>query len=183
MEVKGSAVISTPKYMKEKYPSQYEKWLDALSQESRHIMQSVLASNWYPLDAGFIQPTKAACDILQNGSKKVAWDMGRYSAEYSLNGVYRVFFRIGSPAYLISRGAKVFSSYYKPCELNVTSNDSKNTSIQITEFPESSEYIENRIAGWMEKALELCGVQGIQVAISQSMAKGDALTEIQLKWD
>ena len=42
--------------------------------------------------------------------------------------------------------------------------------------------IEYRIAGWIEKALELSGCEDIKIRITKSMTKGDAISEYKVSW-
>jgi hypothetical protein len=42
--------------------------------------------------------------------------------------------------------------------------------------------IEKRIGGWIEKALEITRCEDINIEISQSMAKGDPVTEYRISW-
>jgi hypothetical protein len=54
--------------------------------------------------------------------------------------------------------------------------------LHITQFEEPDELVENRIAGWMERAMEIHGVEQLTVNITQSLTKGDPVTEIQVRW-
>ncbi len=54
--------------------------------------------------------------------------------------------------------------------------------MHITKFSEPSNLIENRIAGWMEKALEISGCKNVRIQITQSLARGGPLMEIIATW-
>jgi hypothetical protein len=66
--------------------------------------------------------------------------------------------------------------------METKSPDDKSVIAMITEFYPPSEVIEYRIAGWMEKALELSGCKNLKVEITRSLAKGDSLTEFDMRW-
>jgi hypothetical protein len=53
--------------------------------------------------------------------------------------------------------------------------------IQIIKFGEPNRLIEMRIAGWMERAIELSGKRPTTL-INRSMAKGDPITEFCVEW-
>jgi hypothetical protein len=55
--------------------------------------------------------------------------------------------------------------------------------VEILEFKDISEVIESRVAGWIEKALEICGCKNINVAFLQSMAHGEGRTRYVIKWE
>ena len=55
--------------------------------------------------------------------------------------------------------------------------------LHITQFPEPSALVEARIAGWMQRALEINGCKNANPKITKSMTKGDSLTEFTVTWN
>ena len=66
--------------------------------------------------------------------------------------------------------------------MKVADLQANNTVIHITKFEEPSEIIDNRIGGWMEKALELSGYKTVNISITKSLAKGASFTEFRVSW-
>lgn len=184
MEIKGTAVVAIRDFVREKYPGKFKLWFDLLPEESKVIFASpVDFTKWYSLEYAAATPTRAIAKIFfNNDMKKGAWESGRYSAEVALKGIYKIFVRVSSPSYLIARASRVFSTYYKPCEMKTIKNDGNNLVLQISEMPNIEKVIEYRIAGWIEKALEISGSKDIKVEISKSVAQGDAITEFNITW-
>jgi hypothetical protein len=181
MEVKGTAVIPIRDYVLSKFSSRYQEWLDSLSPASQNIMRNPLSSIWYPLQPSLVEPTQRICDVFHNGNEQGAWQVGRFSAEHALKGIYSMFVKLGSPGFIVSRGSRIISQYYRPCEMKVTENQSGCAVMQIVHFPESNRLIEMRIGGWMEKAIELSGNKPT-TNITRSMAGGDSVTEYHTVW-
>ena len=184
MEIKGTAVIAIRDFVKDKYPGQYRKWYDSLPEESKEVFTGVIDSTkWYPVEAAAARPTKAIAKLFYNNDvQKGAWESGRYSAEKALKGIYKIFVKASSPSYLIARASRVFSTYYQPCELKSIKNDGNNLVLHIFGMSNPEKVIEFRIAGWIEKALEISGSKDINVEITKSMTQGDALTEFTINW-
>lgn len=182
METKGVAVILTKQYVKSKFRSQYDEWLNSLSPDSREIVESAITSTWYPLKTGLVEPTRKLCDLLHGGREEGARDAGRYCAEHALKGVYNVFMREGQPEYVVGRAGIVFANYFRPCRADVIQNGPNQGAIQITEFAEASRLIEQRMAGWLERAIEVSGGWTVSVKITRSLAGGDKITELLLSW-
>lgn len=183
MEVKGLSVASTPAFVQHSFGSRFNEWIDSLSSESREIMSNcILASNWYPLQEAFIEPTRKICDLFYGGRDKGAWEVGRYSADIALKGIYKLFVKLGSPEFLIKRASKVMSTYYRPSELIVHEMSSGKAKVHIVKFPEANRFIELRIAGWMERAMEISGCRHVDIKITRSLAKGDLVTEFATEW-
>jgi hypothetical protein len=182
MEVKGSAVISMRDYVAHSFSSRYQEWSNSLSIESQRIVSGVLSSSWYPLQPAIVEPTRKICDLFHNGNDKGAWQLGRFSAEDALKGIYAMFFKLGSPGFIVSQGSRILSRYYHPCETKVTENTARRAVVQIVQFDEPNHLVEMRIAGWMERAIELNG-KNASASINRSMAKGDTITEFCVEWE
>jgi len=183
MEIKGSAVKSIPDFIKKNHQEKYSEWLSSLPEESRIIFQDVvLPSNWYSLKDACIIPTEKLGEVIYNDTLKGAWNCGRYSAEIALTGMYKLFIKAASPFYIISKASKIFSTYYQPSNMEVTEKGDDWVILQISRFDEMHPVIENRIAGWIEKAMQIHGVSSVTVNFSKSMTRGDAITEIRVTW-
>ena len=183
MEIKGSAVKSIPDYVKKFHPEQYTAWLDALPADTRAIYDAVvLPSNWYALQQAAIVPTELLGRMFYGDPNKGAWNCGRYSAEMALTGIYKFFIKAASPFFIIDRAGKIFTTYYQPSAMEVVEKGNDYVILHITHFEEPSALIESRIAGWIEKAMEIHGVSFVTVEIPRSLARGDSLTEIVVKW-
>jgi hypothetical protein len=183
MEIKGSAVKSLTDFIKKFHPERYTEWINSLPEDSKKIFSGpVLPSNWYPLQEAIVIPTEKLGTLINQDSNKGAWECGRYSAEISLTGIYKFFIKAASPFFIIDRAGKVFTTYYQPSDMKVTSKGDDFVVLQITRFDEPSDLIEHRIAGWIEKAMEIHGVSFVTVNINKSLAKGDEVTEFYVKW-
>jgi len=183
MKVKGTAVESIPVFLKNNHADQYDQWLDSLSPAAKEIFSNpILSSSWYPLKDALIDPTQKICDLLYNGKDTGAWKAGEYSAEKSLTGVYKVFVKVGTPQFIIKRAGTIFSAFYKPSKMEVIESSAKHVVLAITEFPMPHAMIECRIAGWIQRALEINGCKNPVVKITESMTKGKDITRITCNW-
>jgi len=102
--VKGTAVDASLRYVRERFgEGALASALAALPEPDRAALgQGVLASSWYPMDAllGFMQEAER-----QLGPREpdLVRRMGRASSEYSLKGIYKISFKVGSPEFIIAR--------------------------------------------------------------------------------
>ena len=185
VEVSGLAVATVPLFIKEKLGEQaLKKWIEKLDPEVRVIYKnSILVNQWFDIEKVFIKPVKILCDMFFDGDYERAWELGRYSADYGLKGVLKVFVTIASVNYFIKLAAIIFPKYYRPIKMDVPTNDKGSADVRINEFPEIHEIIEYRIAGWTERALEITNKnKEFSVEISKSLASGDDYTEFQVRW-
>lgn len=184
MEIKGTAVIAVRDFVKDRYPGRFKQWIESLPDDSKAIFtEAIEATKWYPIDYGAAIPTKTIAKMFFNNDLvKGAWESGRYSAEVALKGIYKIFVMVSTPSYLIARASRVFSTYYRPCEMKTIKNEGNNLVLHVSGMSNPQKVIEYRIAGWIEKALEISGSKDISVEITKSMTKNDELTEFTITW-
>jgi len=184
MEAKGGVVASVPKFVLETFGDEaYEKWLAAISPNARELFSgNVVASAWYPVGEMLVEPTQKICELFYQGDMKGAWESGRFSAEVGLKGIYRIFVAIGTPYYIIKKAAIILPTFYKPSAIEVADMGDKVVTLHITEFPEPSPVLDNRIAGWIERALEICGCKEVVVSMPKLASKGDPFSIYRMSW-
>lgn len=184
MEVNGEALLSIPLFILKKFGQEnFERWFKTLSPEAKDIYKAPIhKTDWFPLRVALEEPTQALCDMLFNKSDRGAWECGRYSAEYGLKGIYKVLVKMSSPQILIKKAGPILINYYRPGKIEVTNSDSTHVVTRITEFPEMSKIVEYRIAGWMERAIEICGAMNVTVNITKSLTENDPCTEYSISW-
>ncbi len=185
MKVKGSLLSSVQSFIKENFQGRYQEWLNSLPEPSKKIYtNAILASEWYPYEEGLIQPTTVLARLFYNGDlKKAGWQMGRFSAVIGLKGIYKVFALIATPQFIMKRGGKIISSFYDEADLCVGLERQKGVDLHVTKFPGSTLITENRIGGWIEGALEICGVKNVTINITNSLVQGDDMTVYVVNWD
>ena len=183
MEIKGTAVRSIPEYVKQKHPNEYVAWIKSLPEESQKIMSTVTAVGWYPLkEAAIIPSAKVGEMFFNNDTKKGAWELGRFSAEIALHGIYKLYVKFSSPGHIITRASRIFSAYYAPSKIESADQLANSVKLIMTQFDMPSDVIEYRIAGWVERALEISGCKGVDVEVVESFTKGNTRTVFQSKW-
>jgi len=53
----------------------------------------------------------------------------------------------------------------------------------VNQFDQYSDVIEQRISGWIERALEICGCKGVRVNVAKSLANRDQCTQYDIEWN
>lgn len=183
MQVKGTAVLALNGFIREKFPARYDEWVQSLPPEGRKTHRnSILAFENYLIYDAVVVPTEKACEMFYGGDDRGSWDSGVFSASFALNSFYKVFFRLGSPQFIIKRASRVFSSYYPEGEISVAESSDRRVVLHIVKFKEPYHIVEVGIGGWMEGALRLMKCENISVTITKSMAKGAPVTEFVATW-
>ncbi len=179
MEIKGTAVKTTPEFIKKRFPNRYREWINSLPEASQQIMKDVIyATSWYPLHESVIIPTQKAGDMFFSSQRDAALELGKFSAEVALRGVYKIFVRISSPQFVLSRATSVFSTYYNPSDFKVVEQSTGKAVMAIKNFEKKDQLILYRIAGWMEKTLEITLRKDIKVNVKKSVDNNEKLETI-----
>jgi len=184
MKVRGSALAFMPKCVQKKFGSEgFKRWLSLIPPYARLVYSnSIDPKDWYPLKELLIQPTANLLQLFYNWDFQGAWELGRMSAEYSLRGLYKVFFRLNSPGVLISKASEILPTYYEPSTMQLIENSPGLGVVRITRFPEIDKILEYRIAGWMEAAMEISGCTQVRVEIPKSLTQLDPYSEFRVTW-
>jgi hypothetical protein len=184
-KVSGLSLKIFPLFIKENFGEEgYEKWKNALGGELKQVFDHSLIGldNWYDFEEFYIKPMQAVNDLLYGGDEKSAWEMGRFSAEYALKGVLKVFVRIGTTHFLMKRVTAITSKYYKPMDMRLINSGKNSATLAIIDFPEYHILLENRICGWIERALEISACSNIKIDIIKPFDKEERTVEIKFQW-
>lgn len=118
-----------------------------------------------------------------NGNVRGAWESGRFSADYGLKGVYKIFLKLSNVHIFAKRAEILWASYYNPVNPKLTENKPGRIVFEIYDFPDIHEIIEHSIGGFLERAEELYNLNNLSVNIEKSLAKGDGLIRYVIKWN
>ncbi len=89
---------------------------------------------------------------------------------------------IASLEFLMKRARKILAAFYTPAEIDIVESHSKGMLIHITKIAGKTGILENRMGGWMKKALEICGCKALDIQMGKTISKGDAYTEYVINW-
>lgn len=184
MEVKGIALIPIYEYVKVKHPERLKEWINSLPESSKAIYSAkILPTQWYPVKEGITIPLIKFCDMFFKGSLRGSWETGRFSADYGLRGVYKIFLKLSNVHIFARRAEILWSSYYSNLRAKLTENNPGRIVFEIYEFPDIHEILEHSIGGFLERAGELYNLNNLSVNIDKSLAKGDDLLRYVIAWD
>ncbi len=185
MKVRGKALIPMPVFIKRKYGNEgFQRWLDAISVEAHQVFISGIKSNeWYPLTETFTKPTANIAQLFYDWDlKTAAWELGRFSADFGLKYL-KLIVKIGSPTFLINKASEIMSSYYNPSKIEIVKTVDANVILRISNFPEMSKAVEYRIAGWIDRALEINGCKNVNIEIPKSLTDFKPYSEFRVSWE
>lgn len=182
--VKGNSLKTLVEFIGSKFgPDGLERWTSSLHPEAEEAVRgTVLASTWYEGEHFVIGTRMKVCELFYGGDINGARDIGRFSAERSLKGIYKVFIRFGSPNWIVTRTSLIFSSYFRPGTVEMVVNEKGRANARIVGFPDHTGVVEQSVAGFSEKALVMSGANDVDVQVVKSLSRGDEYAEYEVTW-
>jgi hypothetical protein len=182
-QVKGTAVIASLRFVREQFGEEgLERVLAALPDEDRSAFDAnLLASSWYPMPAllHFMEETQKQFEAQE---PEVLRKMGRRSADYGLTTVYKIFFKVGSPEFIVRKASRVFGSYYDTGEMVQVENAPGRAVVELKGFAGAPQYCA-RIFGWMERTMVLAGARNLKSSHSSCVHRGDQVCRFEGNWE
>jgi len=183
MEVKGIAIKTIPDFVKEKFPNEYKTWLETLPVEARSIIENRISlTNWYPLESSLIIPTQLIGEMFYKDIQKGAFELGIFSSNQAIKGIYKMLVMVSSPSFIVNRASTIMSSYYRPCEMEISKRSKDMAVLSIVNFPNPSVVVDYRILGWIKNTMEFSKFKSPKVEMVKSMGNGDSSTDYLVQW-
>ncbi|MBN2668877.1 MAG: hypothetical protein JXR60_06595 [Bacteroidales bacterium] len=182
MEVKGTGLVSLRAYIKEYHAQDYQTWLNALPKSAKNVFANVITtSGWFSIDEVYYQALKVTAELFYEGNQKqAAYQVGLFSANFDLKGVYKVFLMIATPVALMKASKRIIAMYYRPVDVKIDEVQKNSLVLSSTLLHRESEMIDYLNIAWCVRALELANCKNVDYK------KVDPIYEdmfsVQLSW-
>lgn len=141
-------------------------WARALARvdpEQRRVWeQPLLTVSAYDFAAFKAVAAAVAVEAKADGDRAVA-AMYEYIAERSLNTLYKVFFRLANPAFVIGNFPKLWSRFFTAGEVRVPVAQRQHAELQFTVPEIFLDWLGPACLGYSTKAVELAGGRDVAV--------------------
>jgi len=147
-------------------PKVFEGWLHTLPTTTEELLtRPRYAQEWVPLE--HINPLYvAALADLFGGDTSRMFELGRQQLRNDMTGMYRVFLRVASPAFVASRTGAIYGVYARHCgTLRVVDDGEHFLDVALEQRPFPSEAFFHYLCGSIHGALELTGIDDLNVSI------------------
>lgn len=184
LHIKGTVVLDTMEAIKARAgKEELDKIVGRLDEETRKVFQQPISpSSWYSCDAfaRFLE-----VDIRETAGGNEAELIKRSEAviEKQLRGIYKMFVKLGSPAFVIRRIAAVHSTYFDGVEIIPEMKGANSAAIQYIGFSRNHRIMGFAIIGFYKKALEISGAKKVDVHFTVPIEAGERFCELALAWN
>ena len=140
-----------------------------------------LKSSWYPYSA-LIDISVELDRVFGNGDLSLLIEVGGDVAEADLNSVYKIFFKVANPGFIIDRAASVWRSYYSSGTCRVERKAENHVILELSDFDEPHLAHCNSVHGWAARMLTLTGCQNLVTEHIACRLRGDSTCRFEARW-
>ena len=181
-QVKGSVLKSRLAFVEEVAgKAGVERVLSSLGEGDRRELGMVLTVKWYPFEIGK-RLDDAIFQTLGNGDSAFFLKLGEASAVKNLSTVHKSFLTNGDAHAFLSKAPLIYSMYYETGRREYERTGDR-TGVLTTRDAETFSAPDClTVVGWYRKALEMCGLAGVQVVEDECRAKGGSVCRYRVAW-
>jgi hypothetical protein len=140
----------------------------------------LLATGWYPIE--WLRSLHTSAQRVTGTGTELSWRLGGAAMRADFTGVYRIFLLVLSPEALVSKSARVFSTYYTRGKMQVLSSRPKLVHVQFTDCLGFDANLWADVGGSSEAGLELCGAKQVTHETLRGGRTGDDFLEVVARW-
>jgi hypothetical protein len=182
-EIKGTVLLDTLAAIKARAgEEEVAKIMQHLSDETKAVFEkTIYVSAWYPLDA-FVDFLEADIRETAGGNFEVLTRRSEKVTEGQLRGVYKIFVKLGSPGFVITRIAAVHATYFKGIQI-IPEVEKHSAVIKYVGFQKNHSILEFTILGFFRKALEISGAKQVSLKFTVPISAGGSYSELSITWE
>ncbi|MEW6516350.1 MAG: hypothetical protein AB1439_05525 [candidate division FCPU426 bacterium] len=181
--VKGSALIARLNFLRDQCtPEQQTRVRALLSAEMVELLENgAFASQWYPLQY-LVEFSRAIDQVKGQGDGALLVEMGRRSAGEAVRGIYKIFFKFGSPEFIIQRAAQVWNRYYDSGQLQTEVKGKGCVHITLSAFDTPMHEHCLSVLGWIQGVVEASGAKNVEAKVLQCRRQGARVCSFEARW-
>jgi hypothetical protein len=158
-----------------------DRVIASLSPELREglVRGTILTGGWYPV-AWKRELHAAGCKV--TGEPGLARTMGYEMTKRDLSGIYRTFVRIATPRFVLSLGARIFATYFRPGTMSVVETRDGFVEVAFANCAGFDANIWRDVTGGCEATLVVAGAHSVRLRVVSGGGDGDDAASVTAWW-
>ena len=182
---RGLNFVYAKEFIKKKYGDEtFTRLLDRLPQEVKGIWEDAVLTDSYPFSA-FKAMTAALSGELGALENREIAKMYEYIADRSLNVLYKMFFRMTNPSFVISNYPKLWRRFFESGTVEVPLSEKGYARVRFL-LPEIFlDWLPPACLGYSKKAVEMAGGKNLMIKLENKSLSSENVWDIvyQLRWE
>lgn len=159
---KGTDVVALRLAVRERGSDFEEAYRATLSDRERTLFDEVMAFSWSPVELQMEVYLKAARALFP-AAREPMYELGRALAHRTYTGIYKIFLRMPSIKFVMSRAASVWQSFYDTGKASVENVEAKSAEFVVRDFAGMPAPMREMAKGHMTVLLEMAGAKSPHV--------------------
>lgn len=180
--VRASAILARLRWVEEHHGREAKRALlmSLAPTQASAILAAVNPQLWVPFDA-FVALCEGIDRIYGAGDLAMCRMLGRYAADVNLPTLYRIFYKIGSVRYIISKASAVWTAHYDSGRAT-TKDIPGGIGFIVESFATPHRAHCLSVLGWMEQSAEISGAKVIEAREVRCRLGGETSCEFHLRY-
>lgn len=164
-KTKGTDVAALRRLIQEKGPGSEAAFVASLTPELAGLYRDILPFTWTPVEKQ-TELYAAAAAALFPGHPEPMRELGRAMAQQTFSGIYKIFLRIPSMSFILSRVAQMWQTYYDTGEACVEDFTGKSGALVVRNFPDLPRRMREVVCGHLQVLVEATGAKHVRVVLN-----------------
>jgi hypothetical protein len=139
-------------------------------------------ARWYPLPQ-FFELNVLIDRLFGAGDLSLVRELGRHGAEANLTTIYRLFYKVGTTHWILSRAVRLWSAHYDTGFVEILTRGPYGAVLRIHAFALPDPVHCLSIMGWCERSIELSGGRSVFVTEPRCRTRGDHFCQLEASWE
>lgn len=176
---KGSSIVAMREFIRSRGPEIEQRFYERLSPQGQELFKKALPVTWISFedDPGDLD---IAADLLFPGDPEGIRKVSREMIKFMMRGIYTIFVRMPSTAFIIKRLAGMWKANYDVGAVEMNKIGDKEAHIVIRHFPEIMKFQLESLCGSIVGILEMTDAQHIQVTYD---SQNKNAIRLYIKWE
>lgn len=180
--MKGAAVSARLDWVKRFHGARWDEFFGALGGGTRRdLLEGVIKTEWVPVPV-VIDILLTGDRLFGKGDLGICKAMGAHASEVNLPTLYKLFYRIGSVDYILSKAALLWPITHDTGKAALVRIAPRHARYEITGYGQPHIAICRSIEGFMHKTLELTGAKVDSISEVTCVTRGDACCGYEARW-
>lgn len=183
IQVKGTAITSRVRFVRDRFGEDaYRRVKASLSPEHRAAIDArILPHQWAPFSL-FVELNIRVDGLLGGGDLSLCREMGRFGAEVNLPTIYRIFYKLGTPAFILRKAARLWELHYSSGRMEADTSRSDMAILTVHDFGAPHRAHCLSVLGWATRSAELSGAAVRSSEETHCRTRGDDRCEFVIDW-
>jgi hypothetical protein len=154
----------------------------AASPELRALVaQGAVRATWYPFPI-FVELNERMDALFGAGDLQLVKVLGRYGADANLTTIYRLFYKVGTVQWILSRASRLWGMHYDAGRMIVRAPGGREVELEIVDYDTPHRTHCLSVQGWIERSVELSGGRDVILEELDCRARGGARCAMRVRW-